>query len=512
MERRQVIAGMLGTLAGAAALPVLGWPRRRVLGAPAGRYPDVILAAFDTTRADHLGCYGYGRPTSPVLDRLARESVVFTRCTSQANETLTSFASLLTSRIPSEIAPLSYEAFCLPEDAVSLPRVLGHYGYQTGGFVAGGHLIRAFGFAHGFDTYEDRCSFGSFAHTLPAALGWLDGRDRTRPSFLFVHGYDAHAPYAKPLWFEDLFDPDYRGPMDRILGEGTPMDVEKIWQGRFYPGIQAEQVMRPLPDRAASVLHTDLFSLLALQDPADGEPLSARDLAHVTAHYDASIAYADLQFGLFLDQVRRRNLLDDSLLVVLGDHGEDLFAHGHANHRISLHDTSTHVPLIVRFPGARWAGTRVDEPVSLLDVLPTVLEEVGAMAPAGIRGRSLLRRLREGRDPDLPGVSVSEGILPMASARSGSRRLVLAPVVPGSVEFFELIATGDPGDPRVALYAPGPGRDERLSLADGAERERARALLAAMAHAYRGFSGPGVVAAPNIDPALQQAMQDKGYW
>ncbi|MFH1466304.1 MAG: sulfatase [Pseudomonadota bacterium] len=511
MERRQVIAGLLGA-AGTAGLSSLAWPRRLLAQSGPRRRPPVILLAFDTTRADHLGCYGYGRDTSPNLDRLARESVVFSRCWSQSNETLTSFSSLLSSRLPSELAPLSYESFCLPADTETLQRVLGYYGYQTGGFVAGGHLVRAFGFDRGFDSYRDEWTFGSFANTMPAALSWLDERDPQRPFFLFVQGYDAHAPYTKPLWFEDLFDPDYEGVMDSILTDESPMRVEKIWQGRYFPAIQEFQVKRELPARRMSVLHTDLFSLLARQDPATGQALSPADLAHLVAHYDAGIAYADVQLGLFLEQLQQRGLLDESLIVVFGDHGEDLMEHGHPNHRISLHDASTRVPFIVRFPGGQHGGTRVDDDIALMDLLPTVLDLLEIQAPAGVRGHSLLRRLREGADPTLPACSVSEGILPMGSARTRDHRLVLAPLQAGTAGYLDLLSGGAVDDPRLSLYAVGPGREERLDPTGAEGRAVASDLLAAMREHYRGFTPPGAGEVPYVDPVLEQVMRAKGYW
>jgi arylsulfatase len=510
MQRRAVITGLLGA-AGAVRIAALGWPRRLLAQTGPAERPPVILLAFDTTRADHLGCYGYARATSPNLDRLAREAVVFTRCGSQSNETLTSFASVLSSRLPSELAPLAYESFCLPADRETLQRVLGYYGYQTGGFVAGGHLVRSFGFDRGFDLYRDEWTFGSFAHTMPAAVTWLDQRDPGRPFLLFVQGYDAHAPYTKPLWFEDLFDPDYQGIMDTILTDDSPMRVEKIWQGRYFPAVQEFQVKRDLPARHLSVLHTDLFSLLAVQDPSTGQPLSSGDLAHLTAHYDAGIAYADLQLGLFLEQLERRGLFEESLIVIFGDHGEDLMEHGHANHRISLHDASTHVPLIVRFPRGLWGGVRVEEEVSLLDVLPTVLDLLEIEAPAGIRGHSLLRRLREGRDPALPQHSVAEGILPMGSVRGRDHRLVLAPVQAGSPDYLDLLG-GALDDPRVSLFAVGAGREERLDLRQPTSRAVARDLLAALQSSYADFSRPQEGAVPYVDPALARVMRDKGYW
>jgi arylsulfatase A-like enzyme len=474
--------------------------------------PNVILVAFDTTRADHLSVYGYGRDTTPSLDRFTREAVLFERCYSQSNETLTAFASVFTSRFPSEIAPLSYETFFIPEGANTLPTVLQLYGYQTGGFAAGGHLVSAFGHGRGFDVYQDQWHFGSFFHTIPPALAWLDERDQQRPFFLFVHGYDAHGPYAKPLYFESMFDPEYRGVADEILGSDSALEVEKVWQGRYYGEVQRGHITRQLEARDVQVLHTDLFSLLALQDPATGTPLTQRDLDHFVAHYDGSIAYADLQFGLLLAQLQERGLLESSVIVVMGDHGEDLFEHGHANHRISLHDASGHVPLIIRFPHGEHGGQRISTPVDLLDIMPTVLELAGAVPPARLRGHSLMPLVRDGADPERPATTVSEGIMPMGSVRSEGHRLIIGGTLPGSPDFMSLLTSADAQSPQVSVFRVGPGVEERLDTSQPEGAQAATELLEALRLAYQDHIRMSDDEVPYIDPALQQIMKDKGYW
>jgi arylsulfatase A-like enzyme len=474
--------------------------------------PNIILVALDTTRADHLSAYGYARDTSPNLQRLAREAVLFERCYSQSNETLTSFASAFTSRMPSELGHLSYERFRVPDSAHNLPGLLALYGYQTGGFVAGGHMVADFGHGLGFDTYQDDWHFGSLHHTIPPALAWLDQRDPQRPFFLFVHGYDAHSPYAKPLYFENMFDPDYSGPADAILGAPAPIEVEKVWQGRYYRGVRRQHVTRALEDGDIQVLHTDLFSLLALQDPATGEPLAQRDLDHFVAHYDGSVAYADLQLGLLLAELEQRGLLDRSVLVVMGDHGEDLFEHGHANHRISLHDASGHVPLLIRFPGGEHGGARVAAQVELLDLLPTLAELAGATPPAEARGRSLLPLVLIGADPQRSGVTTSEGILPMASVRSDTHRLIVSGHLPGSTSFLALLDQGSLDDPAFSLFRVGPGVEEPVSLASPQGRGLGQPLLEALRAAYAEHERIDDAQAPYLDPELQRIMREKGYW
>ena len=479
---------------------------------PEAKVPlNVIVVGFDTTRADHLGAYGYQRDTSPNVDRFASQGVLFERCYSQSNETLAAFASLLTSRLPSEIAPLTYEDFYITSHIDTLQSVLGIYGYETAAFVAGGNLHRNFGFDHAFDVYEDQWNFGSFFHTLPPALEWLDARQSEAPFFLFVQGYDAHATYVKPLYFENLFDPGYSGIADEIAY--LPLAAENVWNGRYYQDVAPPSIWKT-NSRDVHLLGIEIFSLLALQDERMGQPLSQQDLDHITAHYDGCIAHADLHFGLFMDGLRQRGLLDDSLIIVLGDHGEDLMEHGHYNHRISLHDASTHVPLILRFPDLQGHGQRVDATVQLLDVMPTVLDYLDLPAPAYARGRSLLPLL-EGAEPQPPWnpVAFSEGILPMASVRSREHRLVIEGYLAGGEEFQQLLTTVTPAEESLALFRIDAQGEHRAQLEPGgADWDRAQSLLNELRRAYAEGHAEPLRRKPYIDPELRRIMVEKGYW
>ena len=328
---------------------------------------NVILVGLDTLRADRLGAYGADRPTSPSMDRFAQGAVVFENAFSQSNETLFSFASLFSSRLPGEIAPVTYDDFAVPEALETFPTILGHYGFDAVAFTCGGNLNHNFGFDHGYQIYEDTFNFGSFYHTVPGALEWLDQRKDDKPFFLFVHGYDPHAPYDKPLFFDNLYDPGYDGLYESI--SSAALETEKIWNGRYYPGISPRNMGRRV-DRGVKILGAEVFSILSLQDPVASLPFTAVDEHHVRAHYDGAVTYEDVWLGLFLKGLQDQKLLDQSLVILVGDHGEDLFDHGHINHRISLHDASTHVPMMIRFPGAQWGGTRVGDIVQNLDLLP----------------------------------------------------------------------------------------------------------------------------------------------
>lgn len=476
-------------------------------GSVGSRPPNVILVGMDTLRADHLGVYGYDRPTSPSLDRFAGSAVVFEQAYSQANETLFSFASLFSSRLPSEIAPITYDDFGLPPTLETFPTILGVYGYRSGAFTCGGNLHHAFGFDRGYEVYVDTYNFGSFRHTVPPALAWVDSLPPDQPFYLFVHGYDAHAPYDKPFFFNHLFGADPGGLYDTVAG--SALETEKIWNDRYYPKV-SPQGMKRRNERGVRLLGAEVFSLLSLQDPAEGIPFPASEQAHVRDHYDGSVAYADLQVGLLLQGLQDRGLLDRSLVILVGDHGEDLFEHGHVNHRISLHDASTHVPMMIRFPRGEYGGQRVSDLVENVDLLPTVLEWLGFQVPAYAQGRSLLPLVRGQAQASAP--AVSEGVLNMASVRSSDRRLVVSGAVPGTAAFLEALERATPGSPGVALFAVGPGEERRLDLAEPGPRAQAQDLLQALKDRYQGAHFETGARAPYVDPELQRIMQEKGYW
>lgn len=404
------------------------------LGAPPASSPNVVLFCIDTLRADHVHCYGYPRPTSPTLDRLAADGTLFERAFAQAGWSLPSYSSLFTSRY----SPSAKE---LGQTGGGPSRVLAGifrtFGYRTAAFVGGGHLSPGFGLNGGFDTYRSSLVLGSFSQTVPQAVDWLDHRPVGR-FFLLVHGYDVHGPYRPPMVFSELYDPGYRGVV-HAPGFLQPKVLEGIRDNQYalsdLIGFEPETgidwheperrraVLPPFapdlpPAPSSGIASPSVFAArtsvppapvgtaqaqaLPFELPARRLPLSTADLEHLRAHYDGGVTYADAWLALFLEALSARGLDRDTLVVVLGDHGEDLGEHGRFAHGSALHDNLLHVPLIVRGPGVA-AGRRVGQVVQLLDVAPTLLELCGIPAFHDHQGRSLAR-LAGGHDP-LPGPS-----------------------------------------------------------------------------------------------------------
>ena len=377
--------------------------------------PHVLVVSMDTFRADRLGALdSQGRSLTPALDELAEDSLVFTRAYAQGNETLYSHASLFTGRYPSELGPMVYERFRLPPDAGTFAAYLAQDGYRTEAVVAGGHLTAHFGHDGGFHRYQSMEDFSTFHQTVPVALERLDGLAASgSPFLLLVHGYDAHSPYLKAGPLFRLDTPGYDGPM--LDFARSPFTYERILGDRYYPDFEPSQVSDADGNHFLSPNSFDELEAYAQAHPGAGIPLDQADLDFLLASYDAAVRHADLYVGMLLDRLDALGIADDTVVVVLADHGECLLERGHFNHRFSLHDENVHVPLLLRVPGLEAAHH--DDPVALVDVAPTLLELTGGRERAG-RGTSLLHPVK-GR------AVYSESMRGDVSVRSDEARLIV---------------------------------------------------------------------------------------
>ncbi len=413
----------LVTLAGV-ALAVIGAGTHATLRAahsasagpvPEAGTPNVLLLSIDTLRPDHLGSYGYGRDTSPVLDALAAGGARFTTAVSPTSWTLPAHMTLLTG-LPPEVHGVDDDGLRLDASTVTLAAALATRGYATAGFVSGPYLDAGYGFARGFDHYDDysavRVSHPAAhqAHTSPALLdavtAWLQGWSGAaehRPFFVFVHMWDPHYDFNPPPPFDRMFDPDY---------DGTTSGLDFETGTAVHPG------------------------------------MPARDLAHVVALYDGEIRYTDGYVGRMLDVLRALDHLDDTVVVVTSDHGEEFFEHGKKGHRNALYDESIRVPLIVRYPPAIPAATVVDRPVRLMDVAPTILALTKTPPPAGF-GLPPTLAAHAGRDltPHMRGETAGGSAPPafaelrphaLAAVRREDAKLILAPFAATKEELYDL--------------------------------------------------------------------------
>ncbi|KAA9409942.1 arylsulfatase [Haloarcula hispanica] len=302
---------------------------------------NIILLSADALRADHLSCYGYHRETSPVLDEFAEESIRFTNAYSASSHTREAVPALLTGEYPDVAINDSYR---LATETIASQ--LSEAGFATGGFHSNPFVSRAYGFDQGFDTFDDDLHFGQ--HKLVAlaqraldklrnrhyaraeeinerSLSWIDSLDSDDPFFLWNHYMDTHGPYEPP-------------------GEYATLYADKKLSGR-----DAQSLYQRAIDKPESITEEERQLLIDL--------------------YDAEIRYNDEHIGEFLNELRSRDLLEDSLLVVTADHGDAFGEHGYYEHPRYLHDEITHIPLFVREPDG--ADRTVETPVSTLDIVST---------------------------------------------------------------------------------------------------------------------------------------------
>ncbi|HUL76060.1 MAG TPA: sulfatase, partial [Vicinamibacteria bacterium] len=316
---------------------------------------NVLLVILDAGRAQSFGAYGYSRPTTPEIDRIAREGVVFERVYTPAVYTLGAMASLWTSQYPDRHhSEVSFSAR-LPKDRLTLAELLSAQGIYTAGFVANAVAGSGFGFDRGFLEFQEVFrTIGSrgdvFRRVLPP---WLSA-NRSRRFFAYLHFREPHFPYDPEPPFDTRFGPD--GPIPKAARRDAAFFTD-VNQGR-----------RPFGD-------------------AERE--------HLVRLYDGNLAFADQEVGALRKAMEAEGLWDRTAVIVAADHGEELFERGWIGHNVHLYEPSVHVPLIVHFPkGAGPAGTRVPALADLLDVAPTIADILGARGKGGsdreFQGRSLL--------------------------------------------------------------------------------------------------------------------------
>ena len=337
---------------------------------PAAAPGPIVLIVVDTLRADHLSCYGYSRPTSPAMCALAEDGVLFERAYTTRTSTTPAIASMLTGLYPHRhgVKELYY---VLPPAMTTVAERLRAHGWATGGFVSSFVMVRDFsGFDGGFDVYDDdvrtrerlRQNYErSAADTVEHAIIWL--RAHGPHAFLFVHLIEPHGPYTPPSPYLERFALPATGP--------APDEV---------PNYQR------LPE--------------------------LRTVSEYVGRYDGEIATADAALESLFGALRRLDWYAPATIVLVADHGESLgeednwFRHGG-----SVNDAEAHVPLIVKFAGADAprAGSRVAEPVSVVDVFPTVLHAADIDAAAGPAAAVDLGSIAHGAIRPAPPVTELEG-------------------------------------------------------------------------------------------------------
>ena len=394
---------------------------------------NVLLLSVDTLRADRLGAYGYAvRETSPAMDELLGRGVRVEVATAPRALTWPSMATVLSGRYPSGHGVVQ-NGQSLPADLPTLATVLAAAGYQTGAFLE--NMCRA---NHlGWDRLQ--CINQSRRRIEPSVANWLDELEPERPFFLWTHLFGPHSPYRKG---RDLasrhLNPGYNGP----VGPKKAL-IERIM--------------------------------------IEGIELGPEDQAHLDAVYDAAVIGTDEVVARLLEILGSRGLLEQTVVVFVADHGEELYDHNrYILHACSVYETGLHVPLGFVAPGLLPADGAIDGPVELLDIKPTLLELLGIEDPSPGPGRSLLPTLAGGPgDPQRP-VFSEYGDTAIHTVRQGPWKLIVNPE-----EHQPLCFVGAPPDlfpiARYELYnlVDDPGETENLAERFPDRVEQLSALLEA---------------------------------
>lgn len=467
---------------------------------PAGApKPNIIFIMVDTLRADRLGCYGHPGGLTPVTDRIAAEGVRFERCVAAAPWTLPSIASLFTSYYPSVHKAVSYRVVSdmnegrrgvMPvlADAEfdTLAEVLHANGYTTAAFVANMFLRAEYGFGQGFahfdSSFADNTVRGEIVNS--ALFSWLEEHREQEPLFLYLHYMDVHGPYDAAARFMDPLVAAVESKSNK-----RRLSLEELQRIRPY--------MRKAPDNGT--------------DPAQYERLKMYR-EYWEARYDAGVAEMDHYLGQLVERLRALRIWQSSYVILTSDHGEAFCEHGLWGHGYSQFQTDLHVPLIVRWPDVLPASTNVAGTVGLIDLMPTLLEQLRLPAGANLQGRSLLSTIfGPSLDPPVAvfAEAVKSGPRQLAIIEGDWKLLVRTTNVPGA-------ETLD-GPPQFRRHrylfnlALDPRETESLARAQPQRLKRLESLLDARLETNRSIKPRFVLERVTIDAERVRALESVGY-
>lgn len=455
--------------------------------------PNVLIYTIDTLRADHASVYGYGRNTTPFLKRLAATGIVFDDCQAQTTWTKASIASLMTS-LSAFTHGIVSDADTIPPGSNTLAEQLRAAGYVTSSIVSSPYVGRATGLQRGFDYLLEfpvvqRQRTPADGGTDSAALnrvlfGWLR-QHAAEPFFLYAHATDPHAPYAPPAPFVNLFgsakeNASFNRLYDRFrsdhqYGGGVVVNRERLEKAGIDPDTYNREAM-------------------------DG--------------YDAEIAHNDHQLQLLVDELKRLGVAENTLIIILSDHGEEFFDHGWTAHGHTVYQELTHAVLLMWDPSMLGPPRRVSEPVQLIDVMPTVLDLLGLKLPAIIEGQSLVP-LTRGQPFKRRGIVVSsrfavprpEGLVPENTTDDFA-------IIEPHWKFIYRNRAAHANIKRLELYDRLADRQEQHDVASTQENEVERMMsllrpwIAAQNKIRAVIGEPGTT---KLDPQTLQQLRSLGY-
>ncbi len=441
--------------------------------------PNVILISIDSLRADHVSCYGYERVTTPHLDQLSEEGVLFREHISSSSWTLPAHASLFTSVPDSVHGCVESNGVALSGDFTTLAEQFGSGGYSTAGFYAGPYLHGAFGLGQGFDEYryvveaagefsaEDvkRWGLDPRAHAkthegvtnhlvYEAGSKFLQAQEG--PFFLFLHFWDVHYDFTPPAPWDTRFNPGYEGP---VTGEDFFFDRS----------IRAD--------------------------------MPAGDREHLLALYDGEVGWTDSFLGVLRTELEALGLAENTVLAVTSDHGTEFFEHGGKGHRTTLYEELIRVPFVLWYPAAL-APAVVDAQTRSIDVGPTLLE-LANLAPLADSGAASLVGLARGGALDFDNAAVSE--LYSVGQRLRSVRTLESKVVMDENQPEQLMRWYD------LSFDPTEQR-ARSDFEGGRGLEAQQHFLRAQAELLQAVANrPGAPEAAQLPESVREALEANGY-
>lgn len=421
---------------------------------------NVLVFLADTHRADRLSIYDpKTRVETPAFTAMAAHSAVFESAHAHANWTKPSVASLMTSLMPWQHGA-SDRGAGVPDQIMLIPQYMQAHGYSTAGFVTNSYISRSFGFERGWDhwSHSRETRRSRAPQVVDDVVSWLDSRGGGEPFFIYVHTTDTHSPYVPSPSVLARYDP---GP---------------------YEGIADFELDRLL-------IHSIRMGACEL----DG-----RDRTRFVALYDGEVDEHATQVGMLMEALKVRNLLDDTLVVFVSDHGEELFDHGSVGHGQTWYEEVLRVPLIIHWPSVTDGGIRLRADVGLVDLAPTIFDVVGLPVPHHLHGHSLVD-LMTGQGPGPSRAVVSGHKAHWRTAVMGRYKLLARSVSRHGLEYtlFDL-------------------EDDPLELADcSCDRPLVTAWLRGMMGLEIASSPPGFMdpeaRSPTLDASTLEHLRSLGY-
>ena len=306
---------------------------------------NVIVISIDTLRADHLGIYGYQKPTTPNIDKFSQNAIIFEKAFAQSSWTLPSHAAMLTGRYPQKL-DVEVLSDRLPQGS-TITEILKNNNYQTAAFTGGAFVDEQHGFSQGFDTFEEIQNWQDAEILTQKATSWLTSNQKNK-FFLFLHYFHVHDPYSPKADSAGLIDPNYKGNLKSF----------------------------------------DISQIVKLNKGEITLPQS--DLEHLKTLYDAELLEMDKELGKIFELLSETKLIDNSIIIITSDHGEEFGEHGTwAMHAYSLYDELIHIPLIIRIPDFNQVKRNANL-AELVDIPKTIISLLNIKSPQELDGINLM--------------------------------------------------------------------------------------------------------------------------